>query len=188
MRIISGKFKNKNIIAPEGLNTRPTSDKARQAIFNILDSLFIKEQKNWTDFIVFDAFAGTGAMGMEAISRGAKKLYYAENNLEAIKCIQKNLSACENTTHLHDATHLPPATDHVDILFMDPPYKKGLVTLSLTELLQKKWINTTTICVIETEKSEHDFLPDGFEIFNERTYGIAKVSFVRLIENNSTAD
>lgn len=180
MRIISGKFRNKNILAPDGLNTRPTSDRARQAIFNILDSILMKEQKNWNNLVIFDAFAGTGAMGMEALSRGAKKLYYAENNAEAIKCIKKNLATCENTQHLYDATALPLAKEHIDILFMDPPYNKGLVFLSLTELVQKNWINETTICVIETENKEHDFLPNRFDIFNERTYGKAKVSFVKL--------
>ena len=183
MRIISGKFRAKNLFAPEGKTTRPTSDRAREAIFNVLESRRIGKNVSWADITVADAFAGTGALGLEAMSRGASSLTAFEKDAAAKRCFYKNAQAFIDagaSVRLFDDALTPPATQKaVRLLFMDPPYAKGFVAPALQALKKQGWIDGETLCVIETEKSEKDVLPDGFEAQDRRFYGKAAVLFVK---------
>lgn len=184
MRIVSGKFRSKKLAAPQGANTRPTSDRARESVFNVLDSKLRKAGTAWSDVSVADVFAGTGALGAEALSRGANALFAWEIDPAAVKCFHQN-TACfvaENVlVRLYaDALRPAAAAAPVGLLFMDPPYEKGLVVPALTALVAAGWIDARTLCVIETARNEKGFLPETFDVTDERVYGAAKVSFVCL--------
>ena len=184
MRIIAGKYRGKKLIAPEGKTTRPTSDRAREAVFNVLEAGFRKTGTGWAEISVLDVFAGTGALGLEALSRGAASLTAAEKYPVATACFWKNADVFIKdgvSVRLFNDALFPPQTERAaGLLFMDPPYAKGLVAPALEALRKQGWIDDKTLCVIETEKGEKDVLPAGFEISDTRFYGKAAVSFVRL--------
>lgn len=177
MRIVGGTYRGKLLSAPEGTTTRPTSDRARESVFNIIESRLIKAGRRWDKLSVFDAFAGTGALGIEAVSRGVRALFAAEKDESARRCWRKNTQGLKNVSLIlySDVLALPEAQKTVDLLFMDPPYGKGLVAPALTELEQKGWLNADTLCLIEVEKAEQNFLPAGFVALDTRFYGKAKV-------------
>ena len=184
MRIVSGKFRSKKLAAPQGANTRPTSDRARESVFNVLDSKLRKSGTTWDDISVADVFAGTGALGAEALSRGANALFAWEIDPAAVKCFHQN-TACFVAENIpvrlySDALRPVAAAAPVGLLFMDPPYEKGLVAPALTALTAAGWIDARTLCVIETARNEKEFLPETFDVTDERVYGAAKVSFVSL--------
>lgn len=184
MRIIAGKYRSRKLVAPDGMTTRPTSDRARESVFNVLDSLLRKQDCMWTDLTVLDVFAGTGALGIEALSRGAKALFAAEKDPAAVRCFYQNVDPfIKDGVHVSlfsDALNPPHAPKAVELIFMDPPYEKGLVVPALTALFEQGWIDGQTLCVIEIASHEKEALPDGFEISNNRVYGKAKVLFVKL--------
>ncbi len=184
MRIVAGKFRGKNLVAPDGKNTRPTSDRARESVFNVLDSKLRRDAIMWDSLVVADVFAGTGALGAEALSRGATELFAWEKDAAAVKCFKQNLAAFEQNgakvTLYSDALTPVLARSPVDLLFMDPPYAKGLVAPALTALRARGWIDGKTRCVVEIADGEKDVLPPEFEIVDSRAYGKARVLFARL--------
>jgi len=186
MRIIAGKYKAKKLAAPEGKTTRPTSDRVREAVFDILESYLRGQTIGWTDVAVLDVFAGTGALGLEALSRGAASLTAAEKDPAAIACFWQNAEVFVKSglsVHLFkDALNPPQAQAPVTLLFMDPPYAKGLVSPALDALSRQGWIDSKTLCVIETERGEKNIFPDLFDVFDKRSYGKASVSFLRMKE------
>lgn len=183
MRIIGGKYSGKKLTSPTTGDTRPTSDKARQAIFNVLSH---SDLPPIYDAVVLDIFAGSGAMGLEALSRGARHAYFIDNHAPAIKVIKQNVLAIgesEKATILeNDATQFIPAIDKVDFVFCDPPYQKGLVFLALNNLQKNYWFKNGTVCVIEMHKSEAPELPDFLHIIKEKTYGLAKILFAASVK------
>ena len=183
MRIIAGKYKAKKLIAPEGKTTRPTSDRARESIFNMLENHLRKNALTWSDITVLDVFAGTGALGLEALSRGAVSLTAAEKDPAATACFWKNAESFVKSglsVRLFPDALIPlQAEKPVGLLFMDPPYAKGLVAPALEALYRQGWIDTNTLCVIETERNEENVLPDDFILSDTRFYGKAAVSFAR---------
>lgn len=181
MRIVAGKYRGRPLACPEGKNTRPTSDRARESVFNMLDSRLRKKDLSWADITVLDAFAGTGALGIEALSRGASRLYAMEKDARTIACLKDNLKIVEPhqyTVLAADVLNPPAADEAVDIVFMDPPYRQGLIPASLTALAEKGWIGPQTLCIIEAEKSEEELIPNDFTVSDERKYGKAKILFV----------
>ena len=184
MRIIAGKYRSKKLAAPDGKTTRPTSDRAREAVFNVLESHLRKKDLSWSEMTVLDAFAGTGALGLEALSRGAVSLTAAERNPAAAACFWKNAETFIKdglSVRLFPDALTPPQTEKaVALLFMDPPYAKGLVAPTLEALRRQGWIDEQTVCVIETERGEKNVLPSGFEVSDTRFYGKAAVLFARI--------
>ena len=184
MRIIAGKYRSKKLIAPEGKTTRPTSDRAREAVFNVLESILRKRAPGWSEITVLDAFAGTGALGLEALSRGAVSLTAAEQDPAAAACFWKNAEVFVKDgipVRLFNDALMPPQTEKaVALLFMDPPYANGLVAPALEALCRQGWVDDKTLCVIETERGKKDVLPCGFDISDTRFYGKAAVSFGRI--------
>ncbi len=181
MRVISGIARGSKIETIDSLKTRPTLDRVKEALFNIL-------QNDIKDSIVLDLFAGSGALGIESLSRGAKKVYFCDNNIDAIKVIKRNL---EKTRLIDNAEVffgdytklLNKIKEKIDIIFIDPPYKSDLGVKALKELINKELINENSIIVIETDEIDRDIkeLNDvrGVTIIDERKYGRANLIFVK---------
>tara|TARA_R110002020_G_scaffold83397_2_gene207461 strand:- start:376923 stop:377483 length:561 start_codon:yes stop_codon:yes gene_type:complete len=184
MRIIAGEHKGRAIAAPKGQSTRPTGDRAREAVFNLI------AHAAWAPPIdgarVIDLFAGSGALGLEAMSRGAAFCVFVETDAGARGTIRTN---CETlglfgTTGIQrrSATDLGPIPAGVGepftIAFLDPPYNKGLAEPALEQLAKGGWLTEDAIAIVETAADEM-LAFNGWEILDARTYGAAKVSFLR---------
>lgn len=187
MRIVGGQFKGRAIVAPQGRDTRPTGDRARESIFNILT------HADWAPGVegrrVLDLFAGSGALGLEAMSRGASFALFVETEAAARGAIRDNIEAFGlfGATRLHrrDATDLgvKPAglSEPFDLVFLDPPYHKGLGERALAQLSKGGWINDDALVVFECAADETPAAP-GFDPLEERVYGAAKILFLKPIK------
>jgi 16S rRNA (guanine966-N2)-methyltransferase len=184
MRIVGGQFKGRAIVAPDGRDTRPTGDRARESVFNVL------AHAAWSPGVegrrVLDLFAGSGALGLEAMSRGAAFALFVETDAAARGTIRDNIEALGlfGTTRIHrrDATDLgvKPAGlgGPFDLVFLDPPYGKSLGERALARLREGGWITPEALVVLEVGAEESPRTP-AFETLDERTYGAAKVLFLR---------
>lgn len=189
MRIVSGEFRGKALIAPKGEATRPTSDRARQAIFNILEhapwSPGVRERR------VIDLFAGSGALGFEALSRGAGFCLFVETDEAARGAIRDNVEAMglfgRTRVHRRSATDLgvKPGADGpaFDLAFLDPPYAKGLGELALAKLAAGGWLADGAVVVFERGAAEPPFEAPGFDPLDARDYGAARVFFMRYTQS-----
>ncbi len=183
MRIVGGKFKGHSIAPPHGSATRPTTDRVRESVFNILahgiDGLEVDGAR------VLDLFAGTGAMGLEAVSRGARFCQFVEDSAEARGLIRKNADALGVIGLVkiwrRDATLLGPCSPQprFDLVFADPPYGKGLGEKALASLIAGDWLNPGGIVVLE--ESHKAGIKDiaGLALVDERDYGDTKIRFYR---------
>lgn len=176
MRIISGAYRGKKLFSPDSDNVRPTSDRAREAIFNILAS---KISGAWENLALLDVFSGSGAFALEAISRGIKKVGMIDVDTRPLS---KNTALFPKEQARikvikADVKTLPFALEKFDIMFMDAPYNKGLSLLALQQLSMKKWLNLNALCIVEVEKNERLDAPKEFELIDQRNYGLAKVLF-----------
>jgi 16S rRNA (guanine966-N2)-methyltransferase len=184
MRVTSGSLGGRRLITPDGKATRPTTDRARQAMYNIL------AHANWAPELdgvrVLDLFAGSGALGFEAISRGASFCLFVEQAASARAAIRDNVEAFalfgHTRIHRRSATSLgtrPASTGApFDLVFLDPPYGKGLGELALAEVVRHGWASDNALFVFECSASENPNLPDFTEL-DCRTYGAAKVLFLQ---------
>lgn len=186
MRIVSGGLRGRNLITPEGPGTRPTSDRARQAVFNILEhAAWAPEMRGKR---VMDLFAGSGALGFEAISRGAAFCLFVETDEAARGAIRENIDALglfgATRIHRRDATDLglrpASAGEPFDMAFMDPPYRHGLAERALAGLIEGGWLKPGALVVVERGSDEADLSPAGYTVLDTRDYGAARVSFLRL--------
>ncbi|HXE27421.1 MAG TPA: 16S rRNA (guanine(966)-N(2))-methyltransferase RsmD [Stellaceae bacterium] len=183
MRIIAGKHRHRMLLAPEGRATRPTSDRARESVFDILAHGRFSEQDSCLDAMVLDVFAGTGAFGLEALSRGARHAVFIEKDRDARASLQKNITALGETAHSAivngDATRPPRATGACSLVFLDPPYGEDLAAPALTALAQSGWLADNALAVVEIAAKEDLEVPENFEALDERRYGAAKFVFLR---------
>jgi 16S rRNA (guanine966-N2)-methyltransferase len=184
MRIVGGEFKGRTLVAPDGLVTRPTSDRAREAVFNILNHA--PWCPNLSGMQVMDVFAGSGALGLEALSHGAAHCYFVDNSHAAQKAISENIKklslGARATLFARDATAFGPRPVPMakcDLIFMDPPYHKGLDVQALMCLDAGNWLTDEAIIVLERAKGEHHFATVVWEIIHTKSYGIAEVLFLR---------
>ena len=171
MRVVGGTYRGKKIIAPDSLKTRPTADRARESLFNILNSWLLKQGKTWSEISFADVFSGTGAIGIEALSRGAKEVFCFENDREALRCLRQNTNGMERINIVSGDALNPLVHSAVSIIFMDAPYGKGLWQESLNQFNQKGWIDDETLIIIETDKKLNEMLPAGYELLQERSAG-----------------
>ena len=185
MRIVAGRHRGRRIAAPEGNDVRPTSDRAREALFNILQhGRFTADGTSpLIDAHVLDVFAGSGALGLEALSRGAAHLTCIENSATARSVLRANAKALGETARLTvvqaDATKPPTASGPpCRLVLMDPPYCSGLATPALTALAERGWLAEGAICVVEISAAESLEAPTGFTPLDERRYGKAKLVFL----------
>jgi 16S rRNA (guanine966-N2)-methyltransferase len=178
-RIIAGAWKGRKLAVPEGLETRPTNARARQAVFDILLHAGWAGAEWLRGVRVLDAFAGTGAYGLEALSRGAAAVTFIEQAPAALHAIQRNIAACraEAVTRLvqGDVFALRPGDAH-GLVFLDPPYGQGFVPKALAALSAKGWVGAKALVVAELGPGEELVLP---EIFAERGHGKARLVFGR---------
>jgi 16S rRNA (guanine966-N2)-methyltransferase len=183
MRIVAGKFKGREIIGPTSIATRPTSDRVRESLFNILahgvDGFSIEDAR------VMDLFAGTGALGLEALSRGAKFCQFVEESAEARGIIRKNADAygaigmCK--IWKRDATDLGECGPQspFDLVFADPPYNKGLGERALRALIAGAWLSPGAVVVLE--EAEKADVPEvaGLMLLDTRVYGETAIRIYR---------
>jgi 16S rRNA (guanine966-N2)-methyltransferase len=191
MRIVAGRHKGRRIAAPEGKDVRPTSDRARESLFNILAHSPLlgagDEGAPIRDAIVLDAFAGCGALGLEALSRGAAHAIFLDNEFQALRSIRENaetLGELANATILRADATKPPmairaATRAASLVFLDPPYGKGLAAPALAALAASGWIASGAVVSVETGPGEDFAAPDGFARLDERRYGKATITLLR---------
>lgn len=185
MRIVAGRYRGRALVAPEGKGTRPTSDRARQAVFNVL------EHAGWAEPMeglrVMDLFAGSGALGFEAMSRGAGFCLFVETDDDARGAIRENADALgvmgATRVHRRSATDLGtrPGSDGeaFDLAFLDPPYGKGLGEQALARLIEGNWLKPQAVVVFERGSDEPEIETPGYERLDQRDYGAARVLFVR---------
>ncbi len=186
MRIVAGRHRGRRLEAPAGLDVRPTSDRAREALFNILEHGRFSDDGTspLLGAVVLDAFAGSGALGLEALSRGARQLTCMETSAAARSAVRANgaaLGEAGRVTVLQaDATNPPAAAAACDLVLLDPPYRSGLAAAALAALAARGWIADRAICVVETAVDEDFAAPAGFTAADERRYGTAKLLFLRF--------
>ena len=184
MRIVGGSHRGRHLIAPPGEAVRPTSDRAREALFNILShGEAAAAGIPFADAAVLDAFAGTGAFGLEALSRGAAEAVFIENNREALASLRRNIAdlgeGARSRVIAGDATRPPRASVACAVAFLDPPYSSGLAIPALTALAAAHWLAPDAIAVVEIGAREPLAPPDGFVLLDERVYGAARLVLLR---------
>lgn len=194
MRIISGKAKGTKINTIDEVTTRPTLDRVRESLFNII-------QNYVSNTYVLDIFAGSGALGIEALSRGAKQAVFCDINKDAVKIINENLMKTRlkenaivyNMNYKKMIEKLSKNDFKFDIVFVDPPYKENLAVNSVKLIIQNNLLNENGIIIIETDEKERDLKElqelnkiDNenllkIKIIDERKYGRANLIFLRVI-------
>lgn len=185
MRIIAGEFRGRVIKAPVGRATRPTADRVREAIFNVL------EHAAWSPGVarsrVVDLFAGSGALGFEALSRGAQFCLFVETDEAARGAIRDTVEAlglfATSRVHRRDAAKLgakPSAHEVFDIAFLDPPYGGDLAARALEQLRDGGWLAPHAVAVVETGAGDVFQAPDGFSVVDTRVWGAARVWFLEV--------
>jgi 16S rRNA (guanine966-N2)-methyltransferase len=184
LRIVGGVHRGRRLIAPPGEVVRPTSDRAREALFNILShGRFAAEGLPFADRPVLDAFAGTGALGLEALSRGASAAAFIENGREALTALRHNVAALGEEDRAHvvagDATRPPRAALMCTVALLDPPYRSGLAAPALSALAKAGWLLPDALAIVEVAAREELPVPVGFALIDERVYGAARLVFLR---------
>jgi len=194
MRIVGGEHRGRPLASPRGLDTRPTSDRARQAIFNILEHTTRFSRPPLPDARVLDLFAGTGALGLEALSRGARDAVFMERDRKAAAACRQNIAAlgledrCDLLTR--DALRPPPRPGPVaprDLVFLDPPYGKGWGEKALLALLAAGWLAEDAVIVFEMAKKQPEAIPPAFAERDLRNYGVAQVRFLERVTGKEIA-
>ncbi|WP_437357811.1 16S rRNA (guanine(966)-N(2))-methyltransferase RsmD [Inquilinus limosus] len=184
LRLVAGRHKGRILAAPPDRATRPTSDRVREAVFNILAHAGYgpDEGDAVADAVVLDAFAGTGALAFEALSRGAAEAWLFDSSSAALGFARRNAEALGETAHAHilraDALKPPPARAQATLLFLDPPYRQGLVGPAIRALSAAGWLAPGCLVVAETAADEPPV--EGIDLLDERRYGIARISFGRV--------
>jgi 16S rRNA (guanine966-N2)-methyltransferase len=183
MRIVGGRLRGRSLVGPKSDAIRPTSDRLRETIFNIL-------AHGYDDPIagarVLDLFAGTGAMGLEAISRGAAYALFVDDGAQARGIIRENVESLGlgGVTRLfrRDATRMGPAAPNApfSLVFCDPPYGKDLAPRALASCAEGGWLVPEALVIVEEAQGVEVALPDGFEEIERRDYGETKVVFGRF--------
>ncbi len=187
LKIIGGRHRGRAIAAPEGEATRPTASRAREALFNILmhASWRTDGASPLVDARVLDAFAGTGALGLEALSRGAAHATFLDNDATAIRLIGENVAKLKETAAAKvvraDAKRPPPGREPCDLVFLDPPYRSGEAAPALAALASAGWIGSGAVVTIELAHNEDIVPPAGFEAIDERRYGATKFVILRAV-------
>ncbi|MDC6452001.1 16S rRNA (guanine(966)-N(2))-methyltransferase RsmD [Alphaproteobacteria bacterium] len=191
MRVIGGKFKGLKLMPPNDLGIRPTSDRLKEALFSILESK--KYNININNSSVIDICSGTGALGIEALSRGANKIYFIDQETKSIQIIQKNISKLKINNEdkifikvIKDkSTKALKKINHVfDIVLIDPPYKTKIIEETLQDLKNYNLIKTHSYIFAESSNAEiFDF--NGYELLDTKKYGKSKLTILKLINSSS---
>jgi len=190
MRITAGKFKGRGLVAPKDSSVRPTSDKVRQAVFNILEHRDFGFDFTLEGARVADLFAGTGALGIEALSRGARYCLFVDDSAASRALIRENVEGLGLTgaskIWRRDAASLGPLDTLApfDLAFLDPPYRKGLIAPTFAGLRDGGWLNAPALVVAELAEDENLPPAEGYEVLDDRVYGDTRVVMLRYRENS----
>jgi RNA methyltransferase, rsmD family len=184
MRVISGTARGSILHSIENINTRPTLDRVKESLFNII-------QNKIPDAVVLDLFAGSGALAIEALSRGAQKAYLCDYSKEAIQMINKNLEKTRliektkiyNTDYMETLKRIEKENVKFDIIFLDPPYKLDLSIKAIEQISKSKLLNEEGIIIIETDEPKRDLeeldkSKLDYNMYDLRKYGRASLIFL----------
>ena len=187
MRIISGTARGTKLYTLDGLETRPTLDRVKESLFNII-------QSEIKDSVVLDLFSGSGAIGLELLSRGAKKAILCDKSKEAIQIINKNVQK----THLQDKAEIynmdfktaikKLKNQEFDIIYIDPPYVTDYVKIAIEEIVKNKLVNTNTKIIIETDDEERilkQIENINVKVVDKRKYGKATIILLEYSKNDN---
>ncbi|KIZ32735.1 MULTISPECIES: 16S rRNA (guanine(966)-N(2))-methyltransferase RsmD [Rhodopseudomonas] len=183
MRVIGGRLKGRNIVAPSSRDIRPTQDRLRESLFNILMHGYGNPM---LDARVLDLFAGTGALGIEAVSRGASFALFVDNGAEARALLRNNVEALGlggvTKVYRRDATNLGPAhpMEPFGLVFCDPPYRMKLAEQALASLRDGGWLAPEALVVVEEAKDAGFAAPQGFEELDRRAYDDSEFTFLKV--------
>ena len=184
MRVVGGRLKGRNIASPTTQAIRPTADRLRESLFNILIHAY---ESPIADARVLDLFAGTGALGIEAVSRGAKFTLFVDNGSEARALLRNNVEALGlggvTKVYRRDAADLGPAhpVEQFSLVFLDPPYRMKLAEKSLNSLRNGGWLTPGALLVVEEAKDAAFAAPEGFEELERRAYDDTEFTFLRSV-------
>jgi len=182
MRVVGGRLKGRNLASPATRDIRPTADRLRESVFNILIHAY---DDPISDARVLDLFAGTGALGIEAVSRGATFALFVDNGAEARALLRNNVEALGlggvTKVYRRDATDLGPAhpVEPFALVFLDPPYGRGLAEKALASLRDGGWLTPGALLVVEEAKAAEFAAPDGFAELERRAYDDTEFVFLR---------
>jgi len=184
IKIIAGKHKNKKIYTPLTMKTRPTSSRLRETIFNILlhsPNLKLKLK----NIKVLDIFSGSGAFGLESLSRGCKSCIFIDNSIESIKTINKNIEILkeEKNCKVIRANAIKPIKNKlsINLCFLDPPYEIKNVSEIIYNWSLSGWINKNAIYILEKRKKNNFKLPNNFKLVDSRKVGISEILFIKKL-------
>lgn len=177
MRIISGNWRSRKLLAPKGDTTRPTADRTRETLFSMLASRL----GSFKELRVLDLFAGSGALGLEALSRGAAHCSFVEQDRAALDALEANIKSLgaqrQSDIRKTSVMSVGPAREHYDLILMDPPYDTGAGAVALDKLNRLGWIASSSWISIETARSE-TIEVKGFQVEKERNIGKAKITLL----------
>jgi 16S rRNA (guanine966-N2)-methyltransferase len=182
MRVVGGRLRGRNLAAPSSRDIRPTADRLRESVFNILIHAYDDPIEGAR---VLDLFAGTGALGIEAVSRGAKFTLFVDNGAEARALLRNNVESLGlggvTKVYRRDATDLGPAhpVEPFSLVFLDPPYGRGLAEKALASLRDGGWVTPGALVVVEEAKGAGLVAPPGFEELERRAYDDTEFVFLR---------
>jgi 16S rRNA (guanine966-N2)-methyltransferase len=183
MRVVGGRLKGRALASPSSRDIRPTADRLRESLFNILIHAY---DDPIADARVLDLFAGTGALGIEAISRGATFTLFVDNGTEARALLRNNVEALGlggvTKVYRRDATHLGPAhpMEPFSLVVLDPPYGMRLAEKALASLRDGGWLAKAALLVVEEAKAAEFNAPEGFEELERRVYDDTEFTFLRF--------
>ena len=185
MRIIAGKHRGRAIATPSGRAMRPTSDRVRESLFNILEHRDNDRETDsvLNDAIVLDVFAGSGALGLEALSRGARHCIFMEQSRTLCDGLAQTISNLKETETCQvlqvDGTRPPPTSEAASLAFLDPPYRKDLLPVSLVALLDRGWIDGQTLCCGEMDVRDSFEMPQGFLMMDDRSWAKTRIVLLK---------
>lgn len=186
MRIVGGRLKGKNLHSPKDNAVRPTSDRVRESLFNILSHGL--DDFSFEDAYICDLFAGTGALGIEALSRGARWALFVDNSSASRGLIRDNTMALGlngiSKISRQDATDIGPMSKRnfqFDLVFADPPYDKGLGEKALFSLHRHGWLKIGSVIILEETKRANIKLADSFVVIDTRNYGDTQIIIAKYI-------
>ena len=178
MRVIAGEWRGRRLVAPAGMATRPTADRTRETLFSML----VSRLGPFDGLRIADLYAGSGALGIEALSRGAAHAVFVEHDREALNAIAANLATFDATDRARiiagSATRLPAIAQPVDLLLADPPYATGSGSAVVIAVLAANWLAPGAMMAIETACGDN-VDPAGFQVEAERDTGHARLTLLR---------
>jgi 16S rRNA (guanine966-N2)-methyltransferase len=183
MRVIGGRLKGRNLASPSSREIRPTADRLRESVFNILVHAY---EDPIAEARVLDLFAGTGALGIEAVSRGAKFALFVDNGAEARALLRNNVEALGlggvTKVYRRDAANLGPAhpMEPFSLVFIDPPYGNGLADKAVASLREGGWLTPGALLVVEEAKTAAFKATEGFTELDRRAYDDTEFTFLRF--------